>query len=155
MSYDPNQPPGEYPPPTAYGYQPPEGTNPGGYPPPGPGAGYPGGYPPPGAPPYGGQPSPYGGYPGPMAPATSPWAIASLVLSIASWFGLVVLGAVLGVIFGHIALNEINRSGGHIQGRGYAMAGLIIGYIHLAAGLCVILGFIALAIFSVTVPQSH
>jgi hypothetical protein len=90
-----------------------------------------------------------------MAPATSPWAIASLILSIASWLGLIGLGAVLGVIFGHIALNEINRSQGQLQGRGIATAGLIIGYVHIAAGICALLAFIILLIFAATVPQGH
>ncbi|MEO7000781.1 MAG: DUF4190 domain-containing protein [Ktedonobacterales bacterium] len=55
---------------------------------------------------------------------TSGWAIASLICSL--------LGAsILGVIFGHISLNEIKKSAGRVTGQGMAMAGLIIGYIGL------------------------
>ena len=156
MSYDPNQPSGSYPPPPGYGYQPPEGTNPGSYPPPPPGEGYPGGYvpPPAGAPPYGGQPHYYGGYQGPMAPSTSGFAIASLVLSIVSWLGLVGLGALLGIIFGHIALNEIKQSGGRVEGRGFAIAGLIIGYAHLVAVVCLVGFFLDAAIIAAS-SQTH
>ncbi len=80
----------------------------------------------------------YGAYPGPMAPSTSTWAIASLMCSLAGWFLVPVLGSVLGVIFGHIALGEIKRSDGRLEGRGMAIAGLIIGYAMLAFAVCVI-----------------
>ena len=121
-------------PPPGTAYQPPEGTHPGGNVPPAQqGQPYPGAYPPPPeqAPYYG-----YGAYPGPMPASTSPWAIASLILSIASWLVIPVVGAIAGVICGHIALNEINRSEGRVEGRGMAVAGLIIGYVHIAAALC-------------------
>lgn len=156
MSYDPNQPPGSYPPPPGYGYQPPEGTNPGSYPPPPPGEGYPGGYvpPPAGAPPYGGQPQYYGGYQGPMAPSTSGFAIASLILSIASFVILPIIGAVLGVIFGHLALNEIKQSQGRVEGRGLALGGLIVGYIHIGLAICFVVGFIVLVVIGVN-TQPH
>lgn len=159
---------GDYPPTPQPSYQPPEGTNPGTYPPPGtespgdfpptgnypPPAGYPpagsypppygyppAGYPPVGYPPNGGQTAYYGtppGYPGPMAPATSGWAIASLILSLANWLVLPVIGAILGIVFGHIALGEIKASQGRVEGRGVAMAGLIIGYVSLGLAVCVI-----------------
>ncbi len=57
--------------------------------------------------------------------STSGWAIASLVCSLLGF-------SLLGVIFGHIALNQINRANGQMQGRGLAIAGLILGYIPLA-----------------------
>lgn len=114
-------------------------------PPPGqpafPGAGYPGyaaqpAPPQPGAPPYGSAASPYG-YIAPIygqpasAPPTSGFAIASLVCSIAGWFLIPFVGGLLGVIFGHIAWREIQRSQGWRRGGGLALAGLILGYIHI------------------------
>lgn len=60
---------------------------------------------------------------------SSGWATASFVCSLLGLcFG---VSAILGVIFGHIALNEINKSNNLIQGRGLAIAGLVIGYIML------------------------
>lgn len=154
MSYDPNQPSWGFPPgnpqnpdaqpgydpyaapptpPAGGAYQPPEGTHPGGYaPPPPPPPGYEGGY----APPPMGQPY-YPAYPGPMAASTSPWAIASVVCSIASWLLLPIVASLVGVIFGHMALHEIGQSGGRVEGRGWAIAGLVIGYANLAIVLCV------------------
>lgn len=92
------------------------------------------GQPPP--PPYPGYPPGYPYYPGPMPPETSGWAIASLVCSIAGFVGFVFVGWLLGVVFGHLALHEINRSGGRIVGRGMAVSGLVIGYVMLA--LCIV-----------------
>ena len=79
---------------------------------------------------------PYPGYapqyaPGPGYPPAGPtsgMAIASLVVSL--------LGiGIVGVILGHLALNEIKKSNGYIRGRGLAIAGLIIGYAEIAAGV--------------------
>jgi uncharacterized protein DUF4190 len=76
-----------------------------------------------------------------MAPATSGYAIASLICSLLGFIGVFGFGTILGIIFGHLALREIDRSNGILQGRGLAQAGLILGYI--AVGLAVL----ALAIF--------
>lgn len=131
VSYDPNQPTWGGAPSGAY--QPPEGTNPGNPPPSGGTA-------------YQGQPAYYGAYPGPMAPSTSGWAIASLILSIASYLGLPIIGAIVGVIFGHMALNEIKNAGGRIEGRGLAIAGLALGYGHFVLAACAIAAFLAIVL---------
>lgn len=69
-------------------------------------------------------------------PATSGKAVASLVLSL---FGL----SLFAVIFGHIARAEIRNSRGRLTGDGLALAGLIIGWVGMAAYLAVLF-FIAL-----------
>lgn len=81
------------------------------------------------------QPNPYGAYAAPMAPKTSGMAIASLVLSLLGLVILPFIGPILGVIFGHMALGEIKRSNGTVEGQGLAMAGLIIGYVLLGLSL--------------------
>lgn len=84
--------------------------------------------------PYGQQPGqPYGmpqhpyGYPPQPKPQQN--AILALVLSCV---GFVTCGitAIVGVIFGHIAMGKIKR--GEEDGRGLALAGLIIGYVVIA-----------------------
>jgi peptidyl-prolyl cis-trans isomerase B (cyclophilin B) len=73
------------------------------------------------------QPSP-GPYP-PMYPPprqTNGMAIVALVCSLAL--------APLGIIFGHIALSQIKRTGE--EGRGLAIAGLIIGYVSVGSRCC-------------------
>lgn len=69
---------------------------------------------------------------GPVAPyptRTSGMAIASMVLGIL-W--LYWIGSLLAVIFGRIALGEIDRSRGTVGGRGMAVTGLVLGIIGLS-----------------------
>lgn len=120
------------PPPGTYGDQPGPPPWPG-QPPPGQGA-YgqpPYGQPPYGQPPYGhpgyqygpqGYPYGYYGYVGP--PPNNGLAIASFVLGLVWAFW---LGSLLAIIFGHVAMHQINRRGD--RGRGFAIAGLVLGYL--------------------------
>ena len=67
-----------------------------------------------------------------VAPRTSGTAIASLVFGILSWCVLPIIGAVLAVILGHSAHNEIRSAPpGTIDGDGLAIAGLILGWAHI------------------------
>ena len=99
--------------------------------------------------PYG-QPSAYGqptapyGYQ-PPAPPTNIFAIVSLV----SAFFI----AVVAIITGHIALSQIKKTGE--QGRGLALAGLIIGYaeVGIAVLAFVVLGIIWIAAISTAVSS--
>jgi hypothetical protein len=59
---------------------------------------------------------------------TNELAIASLILGIV-W--LCWVGSVLAVVFGHIAINQIKASQGMQEGRGMAIAGLVLGYLGL------------------------
>jgi Domain of unknown function (DUF4190) len=63
---------------------------------------------------------------------TSGLAIASLVFGILTWTALPFIGALLAIIFGHNARNEIRRAPpGTIEGDGMALAGLILGWAHM------------------------
>lgn len=118
-------PPAEYPasdfPPPLPGYP--------GYPSPGLGAPYPPPQYPVGAP---GYPLAYPGAPMPMGypqpPKTNGLAIASLVCSLLGLFCCVT--ALPGVILGHMATSQIKQTGE--EGKGLALAGLIIGYVSMA-----------------------
>jgi hypothetical protein len=59
-------------------------------------------------------------------PATNGLAVASLVCG-AVWLGW--MGSALAIIFGHVALNQIARSGGRERGRAVAIGGLALGYL--------------------------
>ena len=63
------------------------------------------------------------------APRTNSLAVASLVSGILSWLLCPFLGAVLAVIFGHVARGQIKQSGE--GGGGMAIAGLVLGYVNL------------------------
>ena len=60
-------------------------------------------------------------------PPTEPLAIWSLVLSLLGLFCCGLVSGVPGVICGHLALSKIEKKP-ELQGRGLAIAGLIIGY---------------------------
>jgi len=61
----------------------------------------------------------------PAAPAqTSGKAIASLVLGLSGL--LCGIAAIVGLIFGIVALNDIKKSGGRLEGRGLATAGIVV-----------------------------
>jgi uncharacterized membrane protein required for colicin V production len=65
-------------------------------------------------------------------PRTSGTAIGSLVFGILSWVALPFIGAIVAIILGHSARNEIRRSPpGEIEGDGMAVAGLILGWAHV------------------------
>jgi hypothetical protein len=57
-------------------------------------------------------------------------AIASMVLGIVWVYW---IGSILAVIFGHVALRQIKRSQGAQRGRGMAIAGVVLGYVGIAA----------------------
>jgi len=59
---------------------------------------------------------------------TSGMAVASLVLGLLWVYW---IGSLLAVVFGHVALSEIDRSQGRTIGRGMAVAGLVLGYVGL------------------------
>jgi hypothetical protein len=63
----------------------------------------------------------------PQAPSTNGLAIAGFVISIVGFFFL----NWLGLIFGIVALNQINKSEGRQGGRGLAIAAIVIGSLFL------------------------
>lgn len=94
------------------------------------------------------QPAPAYGTPpayGQTAPSgakTNTLAIVSLVASI---IGLVSgIGFLVGIVCGHIALGQIKKTGE--QGRGMAVAGLIIGYVGIV--IAIILTILFFAVFA-------
>jgi hypothetical protein len=68
-----------------------------------------------------------------IPPRTSGTAIASMIFGILSWCVLPLIGAILAIVLGHSARNEIRRAPpGMIEGEGFATAGLILGWAHVA-----------------------
>ena len=104
--------------------------------------------PPPGAPPptYGAPPPPPNPY-GPQFPQQGPYypgyppqpyvvrktngfAIASLILGVIWMYW---VGSILALIFGYIGKNQIDNSNNTQDGRGLAIAGIVLGWIGVAA----------------------
>lgn len=88
--------------------------------------------------------------PAPAMPQNSTMAIISLVAGIAGWTLLPFLGSIGAIITGHMAKNEIKKSGGMLTGNGMATAGLIMGYLSVALGLCLICVLVLLPILGVS-----
>jgi hypothetical protein len=82
------------------------------------------GPPPAGYPPY--------GYAPPVKRSLSTAAIVSFAFGIGAWIILPFIAAIVAVISGHMARREIRASQGRLDGEGFAVAGLVLGYIHLA-----------------------
>jgi hypothetical protein len=77
------------------------------------------------------------------ARATSTTAIISLVFGIVCWIAIPFIGALVAIICGHVARGEIRRAApGSIEGEGMAIAGMILGYAHLA-----LIAFLIIVVF--------
>jgi hypothetical protein len=75
-------------------------------------------------------------------------AIISLVSGIVSWFLVPFIGAIVAVITGHMAKNEIRSSAGRLTGDGMATAGLILGYVQLGLTCCsIVFSVLAFVVF--------
>jgi hypothetical protein len=88
----------------------------------------------------------------PPTTRTSTMAMVSLISGIASWFLLPIIAAIVAVITGHMAKNEIKQGSGMVTGSGMATAGLVLGYIQLGLGLCACIVVALLLAFGVSIP---
>jgi NADH:ubiquinone oxidoreductase subunit 3 (subunit A) len=70
-------------------------------------------------------------YPDPPLPVNT-LAVVSLILGIISFSILPLIGAVAAVVTGHVARQQIKARPYTFGGEGFATAGLILGYAHLA-----------------------
>ncbi|HYU60337.1 MAG TPA: DUF4190 domain-containing protein [Solirubrobacterales bacterium] len=96
--------------------------------------------PPPPAPPPGyGQPGSYQSRPG-----TNGLAVASMVLGIAQIF-ICIIGGILALVFGYISRRQIDQSGGTQGGRGFAITGIILGWVGIGLGVVYIVVIIIVA----------
>ncbi len=84
----------------------------------------------------------YGYQPVLVAAPSSGAATASLIFGILSYVFLPVIGAIVAVICGHVALGQIRASGDRVGGKGMAIAGLVLGYLQ-------IVGFVLIIVFVV------
>jgi hypothetical protein len=95
-------------------------------------------------------PPPPPAYPGVphVAQRTNGLAVASLVLGIVSFFcmGFLFPVPLLAIIFGHLSLDRIARSGGAEKGRGLAIAGLVLGWIFIVPVLIAALAWLGYGI---------
>jgi hypothetical protein len=77
---------------------------------------------------------------------TNTLAIVSLVLGIASYVFLPLVGAIAAIVLGHMARGQIKRTGE--GGSGFALAGLVLGYVHI---VLVIIAIVVVVIVAVVI----
>ena len=90
--------------------------------------------------------------------STSSLAIISLVSGILGWTFIPFIGSLVAVVTGHMARAEIRREPERLEGDGFAVAGLILGYsllivcvltvalvVMFFGGLAVLLGWLGLS----------
>jgi hypothetical protein len=89
-------------------------------------------------------PAAWGTYAGPYGAApptrTNGFAIASMVLGILWIYW---IGSILALVFGYIAKNQIDNSRGSQSGRGMAIAGIVLGWVGIAAIVLVVIAVAA------------
>jgi hypothetical protein len=79
---------------------------------------------------------------------TNTLAVVSMAFGIASWVVLPFVGAIVAIVCGHMARREIRQAlPGSTEGDGMAVAGLVLGYVHLALAVACIMFVIALMVF--------
>lgn len=81
------------------------------------------------------------------SPQARPWngyAIAALVLGIVGIAGIPLVPSILALVFGYKAREEIDRSGGVEQGRGLAVAGIVLGWV--GVGLVALVAVVAIIV---------
>ncbi|MCB0165466.1 MAG: DUF4190 domain-containing protein [Anaerolineae bacterium] len=64
-------------------------------------------------------------------PPTNTLAIVSLAAGVLSWVFFPIIGAIVGVVTGHMARSEIKASLGAQSGDGLAIVGLVLSYLNL------------------------
>ena len=88
----------------------------------------------------------------PVMSHTSTMAIISLVAGIGTWTILPAIAAIVAIITGHMAKNEIKKSGGTVTGNGMATAGLVLGYIQIAVFACLCVVVIVMLALGISIP---
>jgi len=82
---------------------------------------------------------------------TNTLAIVSMVAGIVGWVAIPILAHIAAVVTGHMARGQIRGSAGAEDGDGFALIGLVLGYLGLLGGcivaLLVVLVFGGLAAF--------
>lgn len=71
-------------------------------------------------------------------PSINKWALASFILSLVSLCGGIVTG-IPAIVLGFIALRKIDESGGQTKGKGFAWAGIVVGFVLAATFTCLVL----------------
>jgi len=89
----------------------------------------------------------------PAAPAGEGYAIASLICGLMAYVFIPLLGAILAVIFGHLAISQSKSANAPTPG--LATAGLILGWVQLGFLLLLLLLMLLFAFFAFAMSASQ
>lgn len=79
---------------------------------------------------------------------TSGMAIAALVMGILGWTLLPLIGSILAIVFGYAARSEIRQRPDELEGEGFAVAGLVLGWLMIGVSILMLcLGGLAACFF--------
>lgn len=94
-------------------------------------------------------------YQPPYRSTTSSLAIVSLIFGVLAWCMLPFVGALVAVICGHLARNEIRRApvDQRIEGDGMAIAGMVLGYAQLVLSVLAVFFLIAALVFGLGIAH--
>jgi hypothetical protein len=84
-------------------------------------------------------------------PQTSSMAVVSLVLGIASYFLIPLLGAIAAIITGNLAKKEIQQDPENLSGEGLARWGMILGWVNIGIsviGMCLAIFIVILSLLT-------
>ena len=85
----------------------------------------------------------------PTSTHTSALAIVSLTFGILTWLAIPLIGALVAIICGRLAIREINASQGRVIGASYAKAGMLLSRIQVIAV------FVYAAVMAVRMTTTH
>lgn len=83
----------------------------------------------------------------PPAPRLGTWALVSMICGAVSIVSFQSILAILAIVFGFIGLNEVKKSQGTVEGRGFAIAGIVTGFISIGLTIIVIALYILYFVF--------
>lgn len=91
----------------------------------------------------------------PPEPRLGTWALVSMICGVVSVVTLQWIVAILAIVFGFIGLNEVKKSAGTVEGRGFALAGIITGFVAIGIGVAIVaLYIIFYIVFFLTLYQT-
>jgi len=75
---------------------------------------------------------------------TNPAAVVSLVAGILAWCAVPVVGALVAIVAGHIAIGQLQQPGTAERGRRAAIIGLVLGWLQMLVLLAGVAGWLIL-----------
>ena len=90
----------------------------------------------------------------PPAPRLGTWALTSMICGVVSIVSFQAILGILAVVFGFVGLKEVKKAAGTVEGRGFAIAGIVTGFISIGVTLVIIAFYVLYFIFLLSMLQT-